>query len=293
MKKRLGELLLERNLIDVDQLNAALGHQRQWGIRLGAALVAKGFIAEGTLMKVLSEALGIPMVDLSKVNVDPKALALVPARMCELHEVFPLAVKEAAKGGRRTLLIAMADPLRLTAIDEIAFTTDCTVTAAIAQTSSLDDMIQRHYHGQKREIAPLNFQGGIAPSRILGDSEHTSPGRRAPASSAGPTSPFMDFSDERSAEPVVLGVSLIDNKDLPASDPLAGQPTGAFAVVRSDEGPPAPLEKPARDAVAVGVDQEAVEALEKKFWALMRVLTRRGLVTKDEFLAELAMNEAA
>ncbi len=288
MKKRLGEILLERRLIDVDQLNAALGHQRQWGIRLGAALVAKGFIAEGTLMKVLSEALNIPMVDLSKVRVDPKALALVPARMCELHEVFPLSLKEPARGGRRTLLIAMSDPLRLTAIDEIAFTSDCTVSVAIAQTSSLDDMIQRYYHGQLKNIAPVNFDGATGPPKLLGDDEeHTNPGRRAPASSAGPASPFMDFSDERgeSQEPIVLGVSLLENDTLAPDDPYAGQPTGAFAIARSDEGAPVPEHSETR-VVAVA-DLEALEAIEKKFWALMRVLTRRGLVTKDEFLAEL------
>jgi hypothetical protein len=284
MKKRLGEILLERQLIDVDQLNAALGHQRQWGIRLGAALVAKKFIAEGTLMKVLSEALNIPMVDLSRVRVDPKALALVPARMCELHEVFPLSLKEPARGGRRTLLIAMADPLRLTAIDEIAFTSDCTVSVAIAQTSSLDDMIQRHYHGQLKNIAPVVLDGATGSARLLGgDDEHTNPGRRAPASSAGPASPFLDFSDDR--EPVVLGVSLLENDTLAPDDPYAGQPTGAFAIAHSDEGAPIPAHTETR--VIAAADLEALEAIEKKFWALMRVLTRRGLLTKDEFLAEL------
>lgn len=297
MKKRLGEILLERRIIDVDQLNAALGHQRQWGIRLGTALVAKGFIAEGTLMKVLSEALNIPMVDLSKVQVDPKALALVPVRMCEQHEIFPLALKEAPKGGRRTLLIAMADPLKLTAIDEVAFTTDCQVSAAIAQTSSLDDAIQRYYHGKKREIAPLTFQQELAHTAISDDDEHTAPGalrgRSSTMSSAGPAAPFMDFSDERSepSGPVVMGVSVLENRTLPPDDPYSGQPTGAFAIARSGEGRPADepvATMPARNGVANAAELEALDALERKFWALMRVLTRRGLVTKDEFLAELA-----
>jgi hypothetical protein len=301
VKKRLGEILLERRLIDVDQLNAALGHQRQWGIRLGTALVAKGFIGEGLLMKVLSEALNIPMVDLSKVQVDPKALALVPARMCEQHEIFPLAIKEpATKGGRRTLLIAMADPLKLTAIDEVAFTADCQVSAAIAQTSSLDDAIQRYYHGQKREISPLNFSQTISLPPL---DEHTNPAAQRPAStSAGPAAPFMDYSDEHdepSVPPLVVGVSVLENRSLSPDDPYAGQPTGAFAIARSDEGGPlsaaqtqaAPQVSARRDGVITPVELESLEAIEKKFWALMRVLTRRGLVTKDEFLAELALTE--
>jgi hypothetical protein len=67
------------------------------GIRLGTALVAKGFIAEGTLVRVLSESLNIPMVDLSKVEPQPAALQLVSASLCEQYEVFPLAVQEQSK----------------------------------------------------------------------------------------------------------------------------------------------------------------------------------------------------
>jgi hypothetical protein len=40
-------------------------------------------------------------------------------------------------------------------------------------------------------------------------------------------------------------------------------------------------------AISRTADLEQIEALERKFWALMRVLARRGLVTKEEFLAEL------
>ena len=132
MKKRLGEILLERGLIDSDQLNSALAHQRQWGMRLGTALVAKGFVAEGALTRILSESLGIPMVDLSRVVVDPKALALVSRRTCEAHDVLPLGFKE-EPNRRKILLLAMADPLNATVIDEIGFTNDCIVKPAIAQ----------------------------------------------------------------------------------------------------------------------------------------------------------------
>ncbi|HEY4223398.1 MAG TPA: hypothetical protein VGO62_18700 [Myxococcota bacterium] len=299
MKKRLGELLLERHLIDVDQLNSALGHQRQWGMRLGTALVAKGFIAEGELMRVLSESLGIPMADLSKVTVDPKALALIPARMCEQYEIFPLSVKE--QKGRNALLLAMSDPLNVTAIDEIAFMTGCVVTPTIAQISSIDHAIQRHYQGKKIEIAPLNFAAGLPRSNAFRTGagpgpQSPPPARSARSSSSAATNPgdaaFQDFSGEGDAlpllepqEPVVMGVSLISNKTLSPDNPYAGQPTGVFAMVRSDEG--APVEPLLLEPVVKPVDFEAIEALEKKFWALLRVLTRRGLVTKDELLAEM------
>ena len=101
----------------------------------------------------------------------------------------------------------------------------------------------------------------------------------------------MDYSDE-GHEAVVVGVSLLENRSLPADDPYAGQPTGAFAIARSGEGvAELVLSTLAHDGVANAVELEALDAIERKFWALMRVLTRRGLVTKDEFLAELALTE--
>jgi hypothetical protein len=172
------------------------------------------------------------------------------------------------------------------------------VSAAIAQTSSLDDAIQRYYHGQRREISPLNFTQTISLPPL---DEHTNPGARPASTSAGPAAPFMDYSDDDEGEPapVVMGVSVIENHSLPPDDPYAGHPTGAFAIARSGEGgampPPTPahtaLAPPGRDGVVHPVEMESLEALEKKFWALMRVLTRRGLVTKDEFLTELALTE--
>lgn len=275
MKKRLGELLLERGLIDVDQLNSALAHQRQWGMRLGTALVAKGFIPEGVLTRVLSESLGIPMVDLARVVVDPKALAIVPRRLAEQYDVFPIALKE-QQNGRRFLLLAMADPLNATAIDEIGFTTDTIVKPAIAQISSLEQAIRLHYYGQRTDVAPVARSSAAVRSDegmtiLTGYNEERVIGAR-PA---------------KGDEPVIQLTEVVTGTEAPPADYAnVGQPTGVFSMPPpSMEGEPVQ----AADILSITrpVDLQDMEALEKKFWALMRVLARRGLVTKEEFLAEL------
>ncbi len=308
MKKRLGEILIERGLIDVDQLNAALSHQRQWGMRLGTALVAKGFIAEGTLTRVLSESLGFPMVDLAKVVVDPKALSLVPRRICEQHDVLPLATKEGK--GRKVLLLAMADPLNAAVIDEIGFTTDTNVKPAIAQISSLEQAIRRYYYGQRVDIAPLNFAARSAPGSFLGAADE-------PMTITGRGGGERVVVGRETISNVVQVLELKDEAPLPTSamqplDPFStptsalpvdylGQRTGVFSLPTNL--PPIPEAKtkattegaPIFDgdilAISKAADVEQIEALEKKFWALMRVLARRGLVTKEEFLAELRAGE--
>jgi hypothetical protein len=242
VKKRLGELLLEKRLIDVDQLSAALAHQRQWGVRLGVSLVAMGFIAEGTLVQALADGLGLPLVDLSKVVVDKKALALVPDRVCEASEVFPIAVRELT-GGRSTLLLAMADPQNTAAIDEVAFLSDCIVKTAIAPTSSIEQAIQRHLRGRRVEIAPISFEKRAVAAVVTPHSgqhrelpdhdfidELSDPGRPAPPPSAPPapslpsttTSPSQRFRSQDMPAPAA-----------PAPPPAVPQPrtpSQAFAT---------------------------------------------------------------
>lgn len=291
MKKRLGEILLERGLIDVDQLNSALAHQRQWGMRLGTALVAKGFIAEGVLTRVLSESLGIPMVDLSRVVVDQRALQIVPRRLAEQYDVFPIALREQTNG-RRMLLLAMADPLNATAIDEIGFTTDTIVKPAIAQISSLEQAIRRHYYGQRIDVAPLTMQrGGPAGAAAAVKSEEgmTIVGGHGEERVVGRKpveEPVIQLTDEVTDSQ--RGEAPAYNAQLPPD--YSGQTTGVFSM------PPASMEgEPVQTQDILSItrpaDLQDLEALEKKFWALMRVLARRGLVTKEEFLAELRSSE--
>lgn len=291
MKKRLGEILLERGLIDVDQLNAALAHQRQWGMRLGTALVAKGFVPEGVLTRVLAESLNIPMVDLARVVVDPKALQMVPRRLAEQYDVLPIALRE-QPNGRRLLLLAMADPLNATAIDEIGFTTDTIVKPAIAQISSLEQAIRRHYYGERVEVSPLSMQRrGPAlqnpdePMTIIsGHEERVITGRQA--------EPVIQLTDEVTGRHAAREQAAAEPAFMNPSPPpeYTGQPTGVFTMPDlSAEGLPVGAE----DILGTTrpADLEDLEALEKKFWALMRILARRGLVTKEEFLSELRSTE--
>jgi hypothetical protein len=259
MKKRLGEILIERRIVTVEQLDAALAHQRQWGMRLGSALVAKGFIAEGVLTRVLSESLQFPMVDLSKVvAADKAALDLVPIRVCEQYDVFPIALKPGR--GRRILLLAMADPLNVTAIDEIAFATGCTVQPAIAQISSVDFALRKFYYGERVEIPTFNFE-------------------RTPLARAGAPSP-----PPPSPSPPPLAAAPIDK------DVFSDQPTGTFVLPPlSDPGGEVVVGSPV--LVPHAAEQDASEGSDERFWALMRVLERRGLVTRDEYLAELRWRE--
>jgi Type II secretion system (T2SS), protein E, N-terminal domain len=302
MKKRLGEILLERGLIDVDQLNSALAHQRQWGMRLGTALVSKGFIAEGVLTRVLSESLGIPMVDLARLAVEPKALQVVPRRIAEQYEVFPIALRE-QPNGRRLLLLAMADPLNAVAIDEIGFTTDTIVKPAIAQISSLEQAIKKHYYGARLDIAPLALERATMQPVATTDEPMTIMGghgeeRVVDTTGKHAITPVVQLTDEVTDRTAVAELRReFARRDLSVPPTLTtppveyqGHPTGVFSMP-AGSGESVPVGQDDVLSITRAADIEAVEALEKKFWALMRILAKRGLVTKEEFLAELRQGD--
>lgn len=312
-RKRLGQLLLERGLIDVDQLNSALSYHRQWNVRLGSALVAKGFIAEGTLTRTLAESLQIPMVDLSKVEPDGEALELVKPGTCEQYEIFPIAVK--AHRGRNTLLLAMADPLNVAAIDEVAFTTDMTVRPAIAQISSLDAAIRKYFHHQPVDIPPLDFtkkSDGVdleadddEPMQIMNAGERTIDLAHEEEMDVNVDAISLDDQDvleeqdvggedplRRAEEAMRMERAAAEATGVPAyalqpdQDPFEGAPTGTFVMANGELVPePQPVAPDVLQSVQAA-ETDSVESLEKKFWALMRVLARKGLITKEEFLEE-------
>ena len=152
--KKLGEMLLEKGLIDRAQLETALGRQRQWGGRLGVNLVRLGFISEITLLRFLSSQLDFPCADLAKVEISKGVCNLVPKDIVKKFNVMPLQAKE--KGGKKYLYLAMADPTNIMAIDEIRFRTGLTVKPVLATDSQISKAIEKYYGGRKwTVIEPL------------------------------------------------------------------------------------------------------------------------------------------
>jgi type IV pilus assembly protein PilB len=138
-RKMMGEILLELGLITQDQLNEALAEQRTSGERLGRILVNRGILSEQQLIETLEFMLGIPHVQLGRINIDPAAVKLVPAHMARNYKVLPIAVK----GGLITL--AMADPLNYHAIEDIRMVTGLDVIPVLASEQDLDTTIRQYF----------------------------------------------------------------------------------------------------------------------------------------------------
>ncbi len=139
VSEKLGKLIVNAQLINEEQLQKALLVQKKEGGRLGSILVRLGFIDEAKLLKFLSQQYGVPAADLSKIEIDPAVVKLVPAEVVKKYLVVPI------KRLGATLSLAMVDPSDVFAIDDIKFMTGYNVEPIIAAESSVVDLINKYY----------------------------------------------------------------------------------------------------------------------------------------------------
>ena len=137
---QLGELLIGRGLITDEQLEMARHQASQRGRSLGRIVIEMGFVTEGGLVAILAEQLGLDFVDLTEAQIDASAVALVPERTARQHNCIPVRFEE---DGR--LVLAMADPANVVAVDDIRAMTKRDVRTVVATKADVVACINRHY----------------------------------------------------------------------------------------------------------------------------------------------------
>src|SRR5712692_3438009 len=183
-RKRLGQLLTELKVIDEHQLQSALGHQKQWGGKLGVILVQKGFCREEQMISALSQHLGMPAVRLSEVKIDPRAAKTVSKSVAERLHVF--AYEVTGSGRSEVITIAMSDPTDLSAVDQLAFHTGKRIKPMLAGDSEVIAAIQQHYAAEK---AGDDAQPLPAGSRPFMEGAAKGPGASARLTPVSPMAP--------------------------------------------------------------------------------------------------------
>ena len=139
--KRLGDLLIEANVITTQDLAAAVAEQRRTGDLLGATLVRLGIIDEQVLLNHLHGQLGLPIVDLNQVVADEQALAMIKEEVARKYLVLPIEIER-----RSTLVVAMADPLNVAALEDLRFHSGMFIRPVLSLPSSILQSVERYYH---------------------------------------------------------------------------------------------------------------------------------------------------
>jgi len=147
-KIRLGDLLVQQQLISAEQLQSALEQQKSSGRKLGRVLVDSGFVTEEKISEALAKQLGAPYINLKYYNINLKQVRKLPENQARR---FRAIVLEERNG---VLLIGMADPTDLFAFDEISRIVQCDIDVAVVTESQLLESIDRGYR-RTEEITGL------------------------------------------------------------------------------------------------------------------------------------------
>ncbi len=268
--KKLGEMLVDAGLITPAQQQEALRYQKAAGGRMGSNLVAMGIISDDSLMDFLAQQTGVPRLDVKHLEVVPAVLERIPRRLAEQMMMLPVAFKEP-----KSLVLAMADPSDLNAVDSARFASGLTIEPMVASHSALRLAIADQYRKLEsgtlgvtidvgrtpvEESLPVNFE---LPSSV--------PTLKLPPA-AFPRDPFFD--------------------GLPFKAETT--PAGPFEFfVEPDPGNPA--EPPAQiihARSAVGEQIQPIDRIPSRalLLGLIRLLQRRGILGADElqrFIANL------
>ena len=131
----LGRLLVERGLVAPDELDAALEEQVRSNRSLGRVLIDMGVVREEDLVAALAQQVGYDFVDLTRTTIAPEAAALIPDALARRHHAIAIGWRD------DRLVVAVADPSNLAAIDDIRAATSANLLPVVATRVAIDDAL--------------------------------------------------------------------------------------------------------------------------------------------------------
>jgi len=158
-KGSLGEILSACNIINEDDITAALEEQGRSGARFGEALIALGIVTQEDIDWALSNQLDLPYIRLKVDMIDPDAVRLVPAATARKYNLIPLI----KAGGE--LSIAISDPLNKAAIAAVEHLSGCQVNISVALIREIREMIDACYGSNEQE--QLGFDSSAFSEKVL------------------------------------------------------------------------------------------------------------------------------
>jgi type IV pilus assembly protein PilB len=138
--ERLGLLLVRAGIITERQLNDALEVHKATGSPLGRVLVDLGYASQGAILSVMARQIGIPYVDFSQQKPDPAAIAVVPKDLANRYTLMPVEFDEEGR-----LLVAMADPHNVLALDDLRIITGYEIKPGISTKDDIVAAINEYY----------------------------------------------------------------------------------------------------------------------------------------------------
>lgn len=137
-RERIGELLLSAGRITEGQLAEALAVQADEGGKLGQVLVRQLVLDEDLIARTLADQKGLQYISLTTYPVDREAVARIPERVARRSLILPVGYASGA------IVLAMADPLDIEAIDDVKVRTNMPVQPVVATSTQIQYAIEKY-----------------------------------------------------------------------------------------------------------------------------------------------------
>lgn len=139
-KIRLGDCLVQKGMINEEQLDQALAKQKETGEKLGETITGMGLVSESDMIDVLVEQLGIEYVDVRKVKIDENAAKLLKEDFLRKNSLIPIGFDTLLPN---VLRVAMADPMDIIVIDDISIITNMQVDPVLSTKAQINMVIDK------------------------------------------------------------------------------------------------------------------------------------------------------
>lgn len=153
-RMRLGDLLIKQKVLTEEELKKALQLQKGTGKKIGEVLVDNGMITEDMIARALQAQLGMKLVHLTGITIPKDVRKLVNVNILKKYQCIPF---ELDPYNANILHLAMADPMDMTAIDDISIITNLQVEPYIATTSEVLAAIDHCYGASENMDAARRF----------------------------------------------------------------------------------------------------------------------------------------
>ena len=133
------EVLVEKGLVSVEDIDSAQRLHEAEGLRLDQALIQNGAITERDFLKVMADRFDFEIVDLPNETIEDDAIRSLPSRFVYRNHLAPISCKDGK------LKVATSDPFDLYIFDEIKLLTNLEVSPVLAPKDEIDKVIKDHY----------------------------------------------------------------------------------------------------------------------------------------------------
>ena len=148
VRPAIGTLLVEEGLVTQEQIDSALAEQVNVGAPLGRVLTERGLVSEIDLARTVAGQHGLDFIDLTDRAIDPSITALVPEAVARRYLALPIGMDD------DRLVVAMADPSNVFALDDIRTLTKSDIHPVVVPRDQLLEALDR-FHRLDTEVGEV------------------------------------------------------------------------------------------------------------------------------------------